>query len=67
MSKVLFLWSKLHLSDFTNCSFIDYRNSFPLVECPQAKFMESEDLFECYDRFKKDKPYQGPDVLGGEY
>ena len=29
--------------------------------------MESEDLFECYDRFKKDKPYQGPDVLGGEY
>ena len=28
---------------------------YPLVECPQAKFMVKDDLFECYDKHYKDK------------
>ena len=27
---------------------------YPLVECPQAKFMFKDDLFECYDKFNKE-------------
>ena len=29
-------------------------NPLPLVECPQAKFMVKEDLFECYDKNYKE-------------
>ena len=29
-------------------------SGYPLVECPQAKFMVKDDLFECYDKFYRD-------------
>ena len=37
------------------CSrFEGYYHDQPLSECPQAKFMVKDDLFECYDKFYKE-------------
>ena len=30
-------------------------SGLPLVECPQAKFMVKDDLFECYDKVYKEQ------------
>ena len=32
------------------CSKFEGISRYPLVECPQAKFMVKDDLFECYDK-----------------
>ena len=38
------------------CSrFEGHDSGYPLVECPQAKFMVKDDLFECYDKYFKEK------------
>ena len=40
------------------CSRFEGLYGGPLVECPQAKFMVKDDLFECYDKqFKELRKY----------
>ena len=40
------------------CSRFNGSWGVPLVECPQAKFMVKDDLFECYDKhFKEVRKY----------